>query len=317
MEAIRALQYEGSPLENARSFKDQGNDMVKVKRWKDGQEFYSKAIGMLHKSKLERKGETDEYQSDSQKEEHLLAICYVNRSFCNLELGNYRSTTMDCAQTLRIDPKNVKACYRSSLALLALDKIIDAADACQRGLLIEPSNVPLVRLLSKIQARKDALQAAQQKRRQQADAEREARLKLMTALKDRNIKSRRTSTGPDLEDAVIRLESDLLHFPILLLYPLDAQSDFIKAVSESDTFMEHLKYVFPLPWDEKHSYSLDSIELYMETTNGLIKVGKKMSLLKILSGTDVEVVNDLVTVNVVPKAKASEWIAEMRTRHGK
>src|SRR4051794_23428355 len=44
------------------------------------------------------------------------------------QTGNYRSCTLDCAATLKLNPKNVKAFYRSSMALLKLDKADEAED---------------------------------------------------------------------------------------------------------------------------------------------------------------------------------------------
>lgn len=86
---MRALQYEGTPLENARSFKEQGNEMTKAKRWKDGQEFYSRAFLILQKSRLDRKGAapTDEEQTEILEEAQLEETCLVNRALCNLELS--------------------------------------------------------------------------------------------------------------------------------------------------------------------------------------------------------------------------------------
>ncbi|KAK5014503.1 HSP70/90 co-chaperone, partial [Cryomyces antarcticus] len=47
LEAIRALAYEGTRAEIAGNFKEQGNDMARVKRWVDAKEFYSKALAAL------------------------------------------------------------------------------------------------------------------------------------------------------------------------------------------------------------------------------------------------------------------------------
>ena len=124
-----------------------------------------------------------------------------------------------------------------------------------------------------------------------------------------------------MEDAVIHLTPDpvsptsTIHFPLVFLYPIHAQTDFVKAFPETDTLPQHLEYMLPLPWDEKHEYSTNLVEYYMETSKGgLIKVGKNMSLLKALSSGDMEVVDGLVKVNVVPKVRASAWIEEMKTR---
>ena len=130
-----------------------------------------------------------------------------------------------------------------------------------------------------------------------------------------------TTQPPDMEDARIHLSPDAvspesaLVFPVILLYPLHAQSDFIKAFSETDTIPQHLEYIFPLPWDNSHEYTIGNVEFYMETiTGGLIKVGKNMSLLRVLSGGKVEVVDGLVKINILLKDKASKWIEEIKAR---
>ncbi|KAK5240447.1 HSP70/90 co-chaperone, partial [Cryomyces antarcticus] len=53
----------------------------------------------------------------------------------------------------------------------------------------------------------------------------------------------------------------------------------------------------------------------METVSGgLIKAGKKMSLLKILNSGKVEVVDGMLKIDVVPKAKAAEWIEDFKRK---
>lgn len=95
---MRALQYEGTPAEIAQGFKEQGNSMVKVKRWKDGKEFYTKGIAVLaherHSKSLQdgqspgsvTMADSDE-EGEIRKEKELHEACYVNRALCNLELS--------------------------------------------------------------------------------------------------------------------------------------------------------------------------------------------------------------------------------------
>lgn len=100
---MRALQYEGTPLENAQSFKEQGNDMVKVKRWKDGQEFYSKALLILQKSRLDRRGTQPAdvgSEQESLKEAQLEEVCLVNRALCNLELSELKLHIWSSSSTI-------------------------------------------------------------------------------------------------------------------------------------------------------------------------------------------------------------------------
>ncbi|KAL8969330.1 MAG: hypothetical protein Q9197_004400, partial [Variospora fuerteventurae] len=84
LEALRALQYEGTRREVALGFKERGNEMVAEKRWKDAKEFYTKGILAL---KAPRKKEDDETSDDEEVEEKKVEeACYTNRALCNLEL---------------------------------------------------------------------------------------------------------------------------------------------------------------------------------------------------------------------------------------
>ena len=109
--------------------------------------------------------------------------------------------------------------------------------------------------------------------------------------------------------------TSILMFPVVLLYPLHLQSDFVKGFSETDTVSQHLEYIFPLPWDEKQDYTLGTVDYYMETgSGGMIKVGKKVSLGKVLGSPGVEIVDGVVRINVLIKARAAAWIEEMKAR---
>lgn len=321
--------------------------MARAKMWGDGKEFYGKGIAVLTR-KSEGPGTTEEGGADAVKEadgkhddaeteKEIEEACYINRALCNLELSspdltllssvfyadwmteNYRSCTIDCAATLRLNPRNIKAYYRSAQALLALDKVREAEDACVHGLAIEPSNTALNALQGKISARRDVIEGIEKKRRERIERENKEKFVLKTALQARGIRTRSTEQPPEMEDAAIRLTPDpvspdsTLTFPVVLLYPLDLQSDFIKAFSETDTLSSHLDYILPVPWDGRREYTIDNVEGYMETlSGGLIKVGKKVSLLRILSSGKVEIVDGIVRISVVPKSRAEGWIEEVK-----
>lgn len=93
---MRALQYEGTPAENAQGFKEQGNDMAKAKKWKDAKEFYTKGLAVLSpngkaSSKLSQAAEDMPSRADQEaemrKETEIEEACYVNRALCNMELS--------------------------------------------------------------------------------------------------------------------------------------------------------------------------------------------------------------------------------------
>lgn len=241
--------------------------------------------------------------------------------FAHVSPGNYRSTTLDCAATLKLNPKNIKAFYRSAMALLKLDKVAQAEDAASRGLQINPNNKALQIAASKIADRKAVVERTAAKRKAEEEAARKEKLVLSTALRARHIRTRKTDQPPEMEDARIKLVPDPLspestvEFPAVFLYPIDAQSDFVKAFSEMHSIADHLDYLFPLPWDSKKEYTIRTVECFMETvTKGLIKAGKKLPLLQILSGGKTEVVDELVRIFVVPTSKSGAFIAEMKAR---
>ena len=243
-----------------------------------------------------------------------------------MDLENYRSSTLDCSAVLKINPSNIKAHYRSASALFALDKIYEALDVSYRGLQLDPSNLAMRTLLEKIQKRSRIKEEQDRKRRNELATKRKEKLTLFAALKARNIRIKSSSKKgpPDMADAEIRLVPDplspksTLEFPTMFLYPMHNQSDFVKAFAEKDAIAQHLSYILPLPWDEKGEYVVSTVECYMDTVSGgLMKLGKKMSLLEILANEKVEVLDGLVRVYVVPKDLSGKWLEEIRRKRGK
>ncbi|KAH8761427.1 hypothetical protein F5882DRAFT_29235 [Hyaloscypha sp. PMI_1271] len=325
LEALKALAYEGTPLEVSTGFKERGNESFKERGFKDAKEFYTKAINVLllevrKRQKGEKKKEEEGGEEEVKREIAVLEACLVNRAACHLELKNYRSCTLDCGSALRINPENVKAFYRSTRALLSLDRISEADDACARGLALDPENKSLravaqdiIKRNAQVAAKKKAELKREQKRRVEE-------VTLKAALKARGIKTRQTAQPPEMEDARVRLVPDpadptsTLAFPTVLLYPLALESDFIKEFNETETLGHHLDYILPVPWD-KVLYTPKRVECYMETiTGGLVKVGKNVTLLKILTTANVEVVDEVARIFVLPKSKAEGWVQEFKSK---
>ncbi len=92
LEAIKALQYEGTKAEVLQNFKDQGNEMSRKRRWKDAREFYTKGVAVLT-SKDDNKWDKAKNEEEEAVTVALLeAQIYVNRALCNLELSKYAGT---------------------------------------------------------------------------------------------------------------------------------------------------------------------------------------------------------------------------------
>jgi hypothetical protein len=62
---------------------------------------------------------------------------------------NYGSVLRDCSRIIATDPTVEKAFYRSAVALVALERFIDAVDCCDRCLAINPDNDPVRALRDK------------------------------------------------------------------------------------------------------------------------------------------------------------------------
>jgi len=327
--------------------------MAREKRWKDGKEFYTKGLAALKQPQQNPTATNDDSkeiaevdpEAEGRKEKEIEEACYINRALCNLEIRpsslttnhletsltesncpeNYRSCTTDCASTLRLNPYNIKAYYRSTLALLSLSHLPSAHDALSHGLALSPTNPSLLSVQIRLSAAEATAATALARKTEAENLLKKEKLVLATALKARGISIRKTAQPPDLEDATIHLEPDPLSptshvvYPVLLLYPLAAQSDFIKAFAETDTLQQHLGYIFPLPWDGKGEYTTGGVECFMETSmGGMVKVGRKVGLGACLgSGKGKgEVVDGVVRVMVVPKGEVGPWVEGVKRRKG-
>ncbi|KAJ5579414.1 hypothetical protein N7450_008281 [Penicillium hetheringtonii] len=315
LDAITAMQNEGTRAEVAQSFKDQGNEAVSELRWIDAKEFYTKSIAVIY-AKEDKWEKPEDLDAEKKLLRKLEELSHINRALCNLELGNYRSCTLDGAATLKLNPSNVKAYYRSAMALLKLDKVEEAEDAATRGLAVDPKNKSLQTAAKKIADRKAVKERIVARKKAEEERARKENLVLSTALRARQIRTRKTDQPPDMEDSKIRLVPDPLspessvEFPAVFLYPMDAQSDFIKGFSEMHTIEDHLDYIFPLPWDAKGNITLRT----WSASCKLLRAGKKVPLLQILTGGKVEVVDQLVRIFIVPSSKTAAFIAEMKAR---
>ncbi|KAG6027274.1 hypothetical protein E4U41_000992 [Claviceps citrina] len=118
----------------------------------------------------------------------------------------------------------------------------------------------------------------------------------------------RVALVPDADDP-----RSSLAFPTVLLYPEDLESDFIRAFGEADSLEEHLSYVLPLPWDAAGEYTPGGVSCFVETTDGgVLRMGRRVPLLKVLGTGRVEVVDEVVRIYVLPKAKADAWVEKFK-----
>lgn len=235
-------------------------------------------------------------------------------------MQNYRKCISDCREAIKLDATIEKPWFRAAKALLALDKVAEARDCIDNALAIKPENRQIADLKDKVEKRAAHLERQITLRREREEREKRGEQALKIALRARDISTRATKTPPEMPDGIkIAFEVDgdpntHLLFPVMLIYHLHMQTDMVAGMHETTTFGDQLAEVLgaPLPWDEKREYTpAAKVDCYMETkTGGLVKVGKKVSLLEALGGekSKVEVVDGLVKVLVVPRARTAEFV---------
>lgn len=269
------------------------------------------------------------------------SACYTNRAACNLELSssphpfllvviltckleNYRRVINDCKAALQLNHRNVKAWYRSARALFALEKLSEAMQCIDNGLECDASNPALLALQGQIGKKQGRIAEVEKLRKEREDKQKREAQILKIAMVARKIPTKTTPQPPELEDATLHLADPMdpkstLHFPTIFLYPLTLQSDFIKAFPENSNLFSQLSMVLvePCPWDSSREYFPQTkVEAYMETkTGGLIKVGKKMPLFEVLGAGKVQVVDQVLTILLVPKARTQEFIDDWKKKH--
>jgi len=87
LEAIKALQYEGTKAEIAQGFKERGNEMVQEKQWTDAKEFYSKGIAVLGDKSEDKWDQAPDSDAEQEQQRTLEEQLCVNRALCHLQLS--------------------------------------------------------------------------------------------------------------------------------------------------------------------------------------------------------------------------------------
>lgn len=278
--ALQTLKFEGNPKENAYNFKELGNEHFRMGRskYQHALKYYTQAL--------------DQNCDDVA----LNVVCLINRAAVNLALGNNGKVLSDCSKALKLDPHNIKAFYRSTKALMALERGDEAVDCCECGLKQHPKDQSLLELLSEARKLKEKLAAIEKKKQDRINAETERLNQLKAALEDAKVKftdSAGRSVQPDFKSSrCVKLdpESGYLSWPVIFMYPEFQESDYIQQFNEYSTFKDHLVTMFqvPAPWDSPSApqYTPDTIDIYFEsphpTSPTLVKVGSHCLLRKVL-----------------------------------
>ena len=270
-------------------------------------------------------------------------------NLCFDTIENYGSTLRDCSMALTTNPSCSKAYYRSALALLALERVDEALDCCDRCLACDGKNKGVQDVKARVEKAKAEKEQKERKRleRIQKEKESERRLKLAFRVgqalhsnalspnrvsKERHLKVLPNPSGSanpmypmfDPEDAT----GKALIFPVFFLYPQYATSDIISQFIEDTPFVAHISAMFPpqVPspeWDVKREYISGELVVYAITyRKRLLKVGKKMTLRDVFIASKakegdppdgLELKDGCLTFVVLPKGDVErKWVEECK-----
>eukprot|EP01147_Barroeca_monosierra_P005463 gene5463-7165_t len=112
-----------------------------------------------------------------------------------------------------------------------------------------------------------------------------------------------------------KLEEGTLHWPVLLVYPEHAQTDFIQEFEETCLFQDHLEVMFPdvpeqtVPWDSNNTYKWPRLSVYFEQvletgerTHNLVPVSVSSRLCDVLQDRRYCVFGQVPTFTVIEKS---------------
>ncbi|CAF1001523.1 unnamed protein product [Rotaria sordida] len=121
----------------AQTLRDMGNDEYAKHNLERAIRYYAKGKQFLLKTKT-----TNENQTIQQKE--LLLKLYLNSAQCYLKLRNHERTIKNCNEALQLDPKNIKALFRISIAYRSLHQFDQAHTYLNTAINIEPYNAEII-----------------------------------------------------------------------------------------------------------------------------------------------------------------------------
>jgi len=329
LSAIQTLIFDGTPLETATNFKNQGNESFKA-----GPKFYVNALSFYTQA-LEAK--CDDLT--------LTSIIYSNRAAVHVEMKNYRKALNDCAKAIQSNPSNMKAYLRSAKSLFAVDKLVEAIDCIEKGLHIEPENETFLNEKKKYSSKLELVKKAEIKKEQFRLARFKEEQTLMERVNSRGIKYKtskpikpydiksqedfnveRNSLLPSVyhpqaghHRVIYDVETSTLFWPIMILYPEYSESDFFSQCDEQTLFIEIITLALEhrLPWDVEEKYSPETVSIFFEgkvnDKTTLFKVGNELTLADVLAHENYIVNDGVPSFLIIPEK--STYSKEFRMQY--
>ncbi|XP_022087931.1 tetratricopeptide repeat protein 4-like [Acanthaster planci] len=304
--ALQAIKYDQDdpPEEQARVHKEDGNQWFKKKKYKVAITAYTEGL------------------KQNFEDSELRAVLYANRAAANFHLGNYRSSANDATEAVKHNPAHMKALIRAAECCIKLEDYDEAITWCDKALKITPDDKKVLELRLAAIKQQKLWERNKRKRKAEEKAAHARRLKIVEAIKSRNIQYGQFSNDdPKAKSqdqlileavssqhpagaAVTLDESGNLTWPVTFLYPEFGQSDFVQAFHEDSIFSDHLQILFEesAPWDKGGMYKPHTVQIYFHPSEGtqLVEVTPDSTLRATLQDPRYLVAKDPLFV-ILPK----------------
>ena len=200
---------------------------------------------------------------------HLESIVYSNLAAIFISRNKLQYALEECVQALTLWPQNIKASFRAAKCAVQLGKYSKAKQVCTSGLVIEPGNGALCKLLAAAEAGLAKVQRAADAAAAERSLQQTHLHSMQVACKERGIQvggplfepMRRSDDRPHIT------EDGCMHWPLLLLYPQSGHSDYVQSWPEVETIAALVNTVLPsqgggLPWDKEGAYSSSNVDVF-------------------------------------------------------
>jgi len=235
--------------------------------YRDAINFYYEAIAWSCKVDMESRSLDDLNEMKSN--------LYSNISLCHLQLKNWGFSRYNSQESLKYNKNNVKAYYRLAKSNESLKNFLDAGDAIESGLRVEPENKELHKLnrilhAKIVEARKERRKCEQIRTSELYHAKRvwkycnenKMLVKRVPFIEEDDSVSQQWGKLPSMD-------KNSWSWPTLFLYPTHNQSDFIENFDENDMIAIHLAQLFPseknetdVQWDYNNEFICSNLEVY-------------------------------------------------------
>lgn len=275
VEALAQVKYDeklNSKKDLAISYKDDGNNNFKLKKYNWAIDCYSKGLLI------------------SCNDPDIEANLYNNRSSAHFFLGNYRSSLKDGLKALELIPTYEKAAVRVAKCYFLLNRFDECVNFCEKSTFREQLTEWHKKSVSerkKVERDRRKAEHLDRKIKEKADNLIKAMLERKIFISDRS-KIFKSLCSDDCDFFPYLNDDSEILWPVRILYSSPVSvPDLIKEFNENDMLLPHLKYLLPgdethPPWDKKREYYYENVQIAFMINDDYTFINPKMTLREVI-----------------------------------